>query len=98
MPFDAPVTTATCPSSFFDMTGLLLFFLNETTTASGRARTRKLSRPAFLARSHARPRRATKAKSPARQYPVAVYCAACFDGARIQTEYSYKYNLADIRH
>ena len=25
MPFDAPVTTATCPSSFFDMTGLLLF-------------------------------------------------------------------------
>ena len=34
MPLDAPVTTATCPCSFFDMTGLLCF-LTGTTIASG---------------------------------------------------------------
>src|SRR6516162_6721325 len=34
IPFDAPVTTATCPCSFFDMTGLLCF-LTGTTIASG---------------------------------------------------------------
>src|SRR5262245_3104095 len=33
MPFDAPVTTATCTCSFFDMPGLLLFVTGTMTAA-----------------------------------------------------------------
>jgi hypothetical protein len=34
MPFDAPVTTATCPSSFIDMTALLSPVTGTTTCAA----------------------------------------------------------------
>src|SRR4029453_11624709 len=63
IPFEAPVTTATCPSNFFDI--ITPFFFTVTETGSGRARTRQFSGPAPFARSPSRPRRVPTARSRA---------------------------------